>query len=52
MYACDGVVRFGGNFLRLSHGFSIDTNHQPTIDALISAIDANRKQFQAEPVTC
>jgi hypothetical protein len=42
LYACDGVYRFGGNFLNLSHGFSVDTNHKPTINALIAAIEANK----------
>lgn len=41
LYACDGVVRFFGNFLAVSHVFNIDTNDKPTIDALIAAIDAN-----------
>lgn len=41
LYECNGVVRFFGNFLTYSHGFNIDTNHQPTIDALIAAIEAN-----------
>jgi hypothetical protein len=41
MYSCDGVVRFFGNFEDVSHVFHIDTNHKPTIDALIAAIDAN-----------
>jgi len=41
-YACDGVVRFGGNFLTYSHGFSIDTNHAPTIAAIRDAIAENR----------
>jgi hypothetical protein len=45
MYQCDGVVRFFGNFLEVSHVFHIDTNHRPTIDALVAAIDANRIQF-------
>lgn len=35
------VTSFFGNFLGLSHVFNIDTNHQPTIDALTTAIKAN-----------
>lgn len=42
LYSCDGVVRFFGNFLKLSHGFSIDTNDKPTIDTLIAAIENNK----------
>jgi hypothetical protein len=42
LYACEGVVRFGGNFLTYSHGFSLDTNHAPTIAALREAIAGNR----------
>jgi hypothetical protein len=41
MYSCDGVVRFFGNFENLSHVFNIDTNHQPTINALMKAIENN-----------
>lgn len=41
MYACDGVVRFSGNFERYAFAFGIDTNHKPTIEALLSAIRAN-----------
>ena len=41
LYSCDGVVRFFGNFLTYSHGFLIDTNHAPTVEALIAAINAN-----------
>lgn len=42
LYSCDGGVHFFGNFLEVSHVFSITTNHQPTIDALVAAIEANR----------
>ena len=42
MYECDGVYHFFGNFESVSHVFRIDTNHQPTIDALVKAIDANK----------
>jgi hypothetical protein len=42
MYECEGVYRFFGNFLGVSHVFHIDTNHKPTIDALIAAIEANK----------
>lgn len=42
LYECEGVYRFCGNFLEISHGFSIDTNHMPTIDALVTALEANR----------
>lgn len=42
MYAYDGVVRFSGNFETYSHSFNIDTNHKPTIDALVAAIEKNR----------
>ena len=45
MYAEDGVFRFHGNFDELSHAFCIDTNHKPTIDALVSAIENNRRKF-------
>lgn len=41
LYAHDGVYRFFGNFLDYSHGFSIDTNDRPTIDALTNAIRLN-----------
>jgi hypothetical protein len=41
IYAADGVVRFFGNFKDLSHVFTIDTNHQPTIERLKEAIGAN-----------
>lgn len=41
MYACEGVVRFGGNFERYSHGFSIDTNDPDTIATLTRAIELN-----------
>lgn len=43
LYAEDGVYRFFGNFLEVSHVFSIDTNHKPTIDALVAAIEANKE---------
>lgn len=42
LYASDGVYRFFGNFAELSHVFTIDTNHKPTIDALVAAIEANK----------
>lgn len=41
LYACDGVVRFFGNFAEYSHVFNIDTNDSETIAALTSAIDRN-----------
>lgn len=41
LYAVPGVYRFFGNFLDLSHVFSIDTNDAPTIRALTAAIEAN-----------
>lgn len=41
MYACEGVVRFVGNFLTYSHGFSIDTNDPDTIATLTRAIELN-----------
>jgi|SRR5579871_1613902 len=43
MYSCEGVIRFSGNFENYSHAFGIDTNHQPTIDALMVAIKNNPK---------
>jgi hypothetical protein len=43
LYEADGVYGFFGNFLEVSHVFNIDTNHKPTIDALISAIGANKE---------
>ena len=42
MYAADGVVRFSGNFEAYSWSFCIETNHQPTIDAILKAIELNR----------
>jgi len=42
MYSYDGVVRFSGNFERYSWAFGIDTNHKPTIDALMTAIKNNK----------
>jgi len=48
MYQCDGVFRFFGNFLEVSHVFHIDTNHKPTINALVSAIEQNRERYAAE----
>ena len=48
IYACDGVVRFLGNFERYSHAFCIDTNHKPTIEALITAIRANGRVKEAD----
>lgn len=41
LYACDGVVRFSGNFEHYAHAFGIDTNHKPTIKALMAAIAKN-----------
>lgn len=41
LYERLGVVNFFGNFFGVSHVFNIDTNHQPTIDALMAAIAAN-----------
>jgi hypothetical protein len=41
MYAAD-VQTFFGNFEAVSHVFHITTNHQPTIDALTAAIEANK----------
>jgi hypothetical protein len=41
MYAADGVVHFSGNFANFAHSFRIDTNHRPTIDALLEAIAKN-----------
>jgi hypothetical protein len=45
MYQCDGVYRFHGNFLELSHVFSIDTNDKETIASLVQAIDANKARW-------
>lgn len=42
MYAADGVVRFHGNFEKYAFAFGIDTNHKPTIDTLMAAIENNR----------
>ena len=42
LYECDGVYSFFGNFVDVSHVFNIDTNHKPTIDALLAAIEANK----------
>lgn len=42
LYDCDGVVSYSGNFARYSHGFCIQTNHKPTIDALNEAIENNK----------
>ena len=42
LYECDGVYNFFGNFVGVSHVFDIDTNHKPTIDALVAAIEANK----------
>lgn len=41
LYACDGVVRFTGNFLEISHGFRIDTNDPATICQLQNLITNN-----------
>ena len=49
LYSCDGVVRFFGNFEKLSHVFNIDTNHKPTIDALIAAIENNVNVVETTP---
>lgn len=39
-----GMVRFFGNFLELSHVFSIDTDEPATIAKLTAAIDANMER--------
>lgn len=41
LYSCEGVHSFFGNFVEVSHVFSIDTNDAETIAALTSAIEAN-----------
>lgn len=41
-YQCE-AARFFGNFLTISHGFSIDTNDPATIEQLVAAIQANQK---------
>lgn len=46
-------VHFFGNFMTVSHVFNIDTDDQPTIDALTAAIRANQataeyKRYRAE----
>lgn len=46
LYSCNGVVRFFGNFIEYSHGFSIDTNDAQTINELKDAIRANLRRQQ------
>lgn len=41
VYTYNPVVRFTGNFLNYSHGFSIDTNDPETIAILQTAIEQN-----------
>jgi len=47
MYECNGVYRFSGNFANLSHAFCIETNHKPTIDALVTAMQNNPNVVEA-----
>lgn len=53
LYHADGVFRFFGNFLTVSHVFNIDTNHKPTIELLKRLIDANmqREEYRNEVKT-
>ena len=46
IFGVDGVFHFFGNFLGLSHCFSIYTNHPETITALKNAIDSNLKRSE------
>ena len=44
LFDVDGVVSFFGNFLDYSHGFSIYTNDQTTIELLTTAILRNQQR--------
>lgn len=44
IFGVDGVAYFNGNFLTLSHVFSIYTNDAATIGTLTSAIRANQQR--------
>jgi hypothetical protein len=50
-WAPQGTVRFWGNFLHLSHVFSIDTDEPDLIARLTAAIQANmaRPDYQEQP---
>jgi len=39
----NGFVRFWGNFLNVSHAFSVDTDEPEVIDRLSAAIRANKQ---------
>jgi len=50
LFRVEGVYTFFGNFLEYSYAFNIYTNHKPTIDLLVSLIEANmqREDYQAQ----
>ena len=50
-WALPGVIRFHGNFLNLSHVFSIDTDESALAGKLTEAIYANmeRPDYQSQP---
>jgi hypothetical protein len=48
LYACNGVVRFSGNFENYSYAFGVDTNHKPTIEALMLAVGKNASLVEVQ----